>query len=138
MYVLSVKKIEVVAAAIIKEQQVLAMQRSDAMTLPGFWEFPGGKIEVGESETDALVREIKEELTVDIEILDYINEYSYEYDFGLVSLKVYTAKITSGSIQLIEHSDKKWLEANELMDLRWAPVDIPAVEILVSKLTEEK
>lgn len=130
------KKIEVVAAAIIDDQQVLAMQRSQAMTLPGFWEFPGGKIETGESDTEALIREIKEELTVDIEIIEYINEYSYTYDFGLVSLKVYTAKITSGSIQMIEHSDKKWLKAEELLDLNWAPVDIPAVEILASQLAQ--
>lgn len=131
---LSVNKIEVVAAAIIKDQQVLAMQRSEAMTLPGFWEFPGGKIEAGESEVDALIREIKEELTVDIEIIEYINEFSYEYDFGVVSLKVYTAEMTAGSIQLIEHSDKKWLAADDLLALNWAPVDIPAVEILAKKL----
>lgn len=130
------KKIEVVAAAIIKDQHVLAMQRSDAMTLPGFWEFPGGKIETGESEATALIREIKEELTVDIEIIEYINKYTYQYDFGLVTLNVYTAKITSGSIKLIEHSNKKWLKADELLALNWAPVDIPAVKILARKLTE--
>lgn len=131
-----VKKIEVVAAAIINSQRVLSMQRSEDMTLPGFWEFPGGKIEVGESDTEALIREIKEELTVDIEIIEYINEYSYIYDFGVVSLKVYTAEITSGSIQMIEHSDKKWLKHDELFDLNWAPVDIPAVEILARKLAQ--
>lgn len=131
---MSVNKIEVVAAAIIRDQQVLAMQRSDSMTLSGFWEFPGGKIEANESETEALIREIKEELTVDIEIGEYINEYSYEYDFGIVTLKVYTAKITSGSVQLVEHSDKKWLNADDLLALNWAPVDIPAVEILAKKL----
>lgn len=132
---LSVNKIEVVAAAIINNQQVLAMQRSDVMTLSGFWEFPGGKIEDGESEQEALIREIKEELTVDIEIIEYINQYSYEYDFGIVSLKVYTAQIVSGTISLIEHSDKKWLKATDLLNLNWAPVDIPAVEILAKKLT---
>lgn len=132
---LSRKKIEVVAAAIINNQQVLAMQRSETMTLSGFWEFPGGKIETGESEVEALIREIKEELTVDIEIIEYINEYSYEYDFGLVTLKVYSAKIISGSITLIEHSAKKWLKPSELLDLQWAPVDIPAVKILSRKLT---
>lgn len=131
---MSKKTIEVVAAAIIKDQQVLAMQRSDKMTLSGFWEFPGGKIEAGESNEDALIREIDEELNIDIEIIDYINEYSYEYDFAFVSLKVYTAKIISGSITLIEHQDKKWLNANELLDLNWAPVDIPAAKILAGNL----
>lgn len=133
---MSKKQIDVVAAAIINNQQVLAMQRSEKMTLAGFWEFPGGKIEMGESAKEALIREIKEELAVDIEIIDYINEHTYRYDFGVVSLKVYTAKILAGSVTLIEHSDKKWLEAQELVDLNWAPVDIPAVKILAKQLTE--
>lgn len=123
-------QIEVVGAAIIKNQKVLAMQRSETMTLPGLWEFPGGKIEADESEEEALVREIKEELNIDIEILDYVNEASYPYDFGTVCLKVYTAQIIEGEISLEEHSDGKWLAADELYQVTWAPVDIPAVETL--------
>lgn len=123
-------QIEVVGAAIIKNQKVLAMQRSETMTLPGLWEFPGGKIEADESEEEALVREIKEELNIDIEILDYVNEASYPYDFGTVCLKVYTAQIIEGEISLEEHSDGKWLAADELHQVTWAPVDIPAVEAL--------
>lgn len=128
------KLIEVVGAAIIKEGKVLAMQRSETMTLPGMWEFPGGKIETHESEQEALVREIKEELDIQIDILDYINEASYPYDFGTVSLKVYTAEIVSGEISLEEHSDGKWLAADELHEVNWAPVDIPAVKALESIL----
>ena len=64
------KIIEVVGAAIIKEEKVLAMQRSEQMTLPGMWEFPGGKVEADETEQEALIREIKEELNVTINILD--------------------------------------------------------------------
>lgn len=123
-------QIEVVGAAIIKNQKVLAMQRSETMTLPGLWEFPGGKIEADESEEEALVREIKEELNIDIEILDYVNEASYPYDFGTVCLKVYTAQIIEGEISLEEHSDGKWLATDELHQVTWAPVDIPAVETL--------
>ena len=123
-------QIEVVGAAIIKNQKVLAMQRSETMTLPGLWEFPGGKIEADESEEEALVREIKEELNIDIEILDYVNEASYPYDFGTVCLKVYTAQIIEGEISLEEHRDGKWLAADELYEVTWAPVDIPAVEAL--------
>lgn len=131
---MSKKIIKVVGAAIIKNQQVLAMQRSEEMTLSGFWEFPGGKIELGESDKEALIREIKEELNIEIEITEYINEYSYKYNFGLVSLKVYTAKIISGSITLREHSDQKWLKADEVLNLNWAPVDIPAAKILAENL----
>lgn len=133
MFLLS-KTIKVVGAAIINNQQVLAMQRSEAMSLSGYWEFPGGKIEPGESDKEALKREIKEELNINIEVIEYINEYSYEYDFGVVSLKVYTARIISGSITLLEHSDKKWLSADQLSEINWAPVDIPAVKILTKKL----
>lgn len=128
------KLIEVVGAAILKEDKVLAMQRSEQMTLPLMWEFPGGKVEVGESEEEALVREIKEELAIEIEILDYVNEASYPYDFGTVSLKVYTAEILAGEIALEEHKDGKWLAWDELSEVDWAPVDIPAVKALESIL----
>ena len=128
------KIIEVVGAAIIKEDKVLAMQRSEQMTLPGMWEFPGGKVEADETEQEALIREIKEELNVTINILDYINEASYDYDFGTVQLKVYTAEIISGQITLEEHSDGKWVTADELKNIDWAPVDIPAAKALVKIL----
>ena len=128
------KIIEVVGAAIIKEEKVLVMQRSNQMTLPGMWEFPGGKVEANETEQEALIREIKEELSVTINILDYINEASYDYDFGTVQLKVYTAEIISGQITLEEHSDGKWVTADELKNIDWAPVDIPAAKALVKVL----
>ena len=128
------KIIEVVGAAIIKEDKVLVMQRSNQMTLPGMWEFPGGKVEANETEQEALIREIKEELSVTINILDYIDEASYDYDFGTVQLKVYTAEIISGQIALEEHSDGKWVTADELKNIDWAPVDIPAAKALVKVL----
>ena len=128
------KIIEVVGAAIIKEDKVLVMQRSNQMTLPGMWEFPGGKVEANETEQEALIREIKEELSVTINILDYINEASYDYEFGTVQLKVYTAEIISGQITLEEHSDGKWVTADELKNIDWAPVDIPAAKALVKIL----
>ena len=128
------KIIEVVGAAIIKEEKVLAMQRSEQMTLSGMWEFPGGKVEADETEQEALIREIKEELNVTINILDYINEASYDYEFGTVQLKVYTAEIISGQITLEEHSDGKWVTADELKNIDWAPVDIPAAKAWVKVL----
>lgn len=130
------KRIEVVGAAIIQGNEILAMQRGEQMTLPGMWEFPGGKIEAGETEQEALIREIKEELNVEIKIRDYINEASYDYDFGTVILKVYTAEIVAGQILMEEHSDGKWLTADELMTIDWAPVDIPAAEALITYMNE--
>lgn len=129
------KKIEVVAAAILDGEKVLAMQRSEKMSLPGLWEFPGGKIEARESTSDALKREIYEELGIEIELIDYLNNHSHRYDFGTVVLTVYTAKISSGSIQMHEHSDKKWLNADQLLSIPWAPADIPAVKLLIEKLS---
>lgn len=128
------KKIEVVGAAILRDKKVLAMQRSNQMTLSGMWEFPGGKVEENETDEEALVREIKEELNADIEILDYVNEASYDYDFGTVILKVYTAKIVGGSLTMNEHSSKKWLSAEEIPHIDWAPVDIPAAKKLIQIL----
>lgn len=127
---MSEKIIEVVGAAIIDDGRILAMQRSKNMSLPGFWEFPGGKIEPGEDDHSALIREIKEELNVDIHILDYVNEAIYEYSFGRIKLRVYTAEIISGELILNEHSDKKWLNKKELNTVEWAPVDMPAVKKL--------
>lgn len=133
---MSDKRIEVVGAAILKKDKVLAMQRSDQMTLSGLWEFPGGKIENTETEQEALIREIKEELNLDIKVIDYINEASYAYSFGTVSLKVYTAEIVAGTLSLEEHSDWKWLTPNELTEIDWAPVDIPAAHALKEQLTK--
>lgn len=124
------KIIKVVAAAIYKEGKVLAMQRSSSMTLPGLWEFPGGKIEAGESHEQALVREIREELEVDIQVQDYINTASYTYDFGTVEMSTYRVDLLSEPIIMKEHADMKWLDKDQVMSVEWAPVDIPAAEIL--------
>ncbi len=132
---MTTKLIEVVGAAIIADKKVLAMQRSETMTLSGMWEFPGGKVEANESEEEALIREIQEELNITIKITDYVNEATYAYDFGTVALTVYTAEIVSGQISLEEHSDGKWLAADELREVTWAPVDIPAVKALEKILT---
>lgn len=122
------KSIKVVGAAIIREGKILCAQRSPHMTLPNFWEFPGGKIEEKEEPEAALIRELKEEMNADIKIIDRINTTTYDYDFGTVELTVYTAELLSKEITLLEHSDAKWLSPKELKSLEWAPVDIPAVK----------
>lgn len=127
------KIINVVAAAIIKEDKIFCAQRPEGKSLAGYWEFPGGKLEIGESPEEALIREIKEEFDADIEIIDYVNEASYDYDFGTVIMKTFRAKLLSDKLELLEHQDSKWLTSEELKTLEWAPVDIPAVEILRKK-----
>ena len=130
---MSKKIINVVAAAIERDGKIFCAQRPEGKSLGGFWEFPGGKLEVGESPEQALVREIKEELNSEIEIVSYINEASYDYDFGTVIMKTYHAKLISGNLELLEHQNSTWLAPNELYTLNWAPVDRPAVELLTKK-----
>ena len=124
------KHIEVVAAVIISEQQVLCAQRSDMMSLPLLWEFPGGKIDPGESERTALKREIKEELLCDIMVGDKITTTTYDYDFSVVHLHSYQCTLQTQAPTLTEHKTIKWLNISELQQLAWAPADIPTVDII--------
>lgn len=130
---MSKKVINVVAAAIEKDGLIFCAQRPEGKSLAGFWEFPGGKLEEGETPEEALIREIKEEFDSEIEIVSYLNEASYEYDFGIVTMKTYLSKLIEGNLELLEHQDSKWLPLDRLMELNWAPVDIPAVECLQKK-----
>ena len=130
---MSKKVITVVAAAIEKDGLIFCAQRPEGKSLAGFWEFPGGKLEEGETPEEALIREIKEEFDSEIEIINYHNEASYEYDFGIVTMKTYLSKLIEGNLELLEHQDSKWLPLDRLMELNWAPVDIPAVECLQKK-----
>ena len=130
---MSKKVINVVAAAIEKDGLIFCAQRPEGKSLAGFWEFPGGKLEEGETPEEALIREIKEEFDSEIEIVSYLNEASHEYDFGIVTMKTYLSKLISGDLELLEHQDSKWLPVDRLKELNWAPVDVPAVECLQKK-----
>lgn len=127
------KVIKVVAAAIKKDGKYFCAQRPEGKSLGGLWEFPGGKLESGESPEEALVREIQEEFASVIQILSYVNEASYDYDFGTVVMKTYEAELLSGELALLEHQNSTWLAPSELHQLNWAPVDRPAVELLSKK-----
>lgn len=88
---MSKKIINVVAAAIEKDGKIFCAQRPEGKSLGGYWEFPGGKLEEGESPEEALIREIYEELNSKIEIISFVNESSYDYDFGTVVMKTFHA-----------------------------------------------
>lgn len=125
------KRIEVVGAVIVNEHdEILCAQRPKNKSLPLMWEFPGGKVEKNEDPVLALKRELLEEMECEIEVLNKITTTEYEYDFGIVVLTTYYAKVISGEIKLLEHVDKKWLKRSELGNLEFAPADIPAIEII--------
>ena len=122
------KKINVVAAVLTRGQTILAAQRSSKMSLPGMWEFPGGKIELDESPAEALLSELEEELLCKAEIGEYIQTTEHEYDFGIVNLTTYYCLLTGDEPRLTEHSEIRWVHVAELDQLNWAPADIPAVK----------
>ena len=124
------KQINVVGAVIVREGLILCAQRGPGGALPGLWEFPGGKIEVGETAHDALAREITEELECEVEVGELITTTSHEYDFGLVALTTFYCELLSGIPVLTEHAEVVWLSPAELSSLEWAPADIPAVELI--------
>jgi 8-oxo-dGTP diphosphatase len=120
--------IEVTCGIIIHENKILVTQRGEKMKLPLKWEFPGGKIEQNETPEDCLVREIKEELNIEIEIIRKLNSHPYHYQTFSITLLPFISKYVSGEIILAEHKEYKWLPMNELKILDWAPADIPVLE----------
>ncbi|HEY1062873.1 MAG TPA: (deoxy)nucleoside triphosphate pyrophosphohydrolase [Daejeonella sp.] len=113
--------------------QVLVTQRSSLMPLPLKWEFPGGKIEENETAEECLIREIKEELNIEIEITASLSPNDYQYPDKLIRLIPFICRQTGGEIVLKEHADYKWLEVKDLLDLDWAEADIPIVEQFLNK-----
>lgn len=124
------KLIEVVGAVIVRDGRVLCAQRGSGSALAGKWEFPGGKVEVGESPHDALVRELTEELLCDVVVGDLLTTTVHEYDFATISLTTFMCELREGDPVLTEHQDAVWLAPDELHALDWAPADLPAVALL--------
>jgi 8-oxo-dGTP diphosphatase len=125
-------RIKVTCAIIEKESDVLVVQRSEKMSLPLKWEFPGGKIENGESEEGCIVREIKEELNLDIDVSKKLHPSVFDYPNISIELIPFVAKQLGGQIRLSEHADFKYLAKDELLNLDWAEADIPIVKEYLS------
>jgi len=120
----------IVGAAIIDDGRVLACERSDPPETAGRWEFPGGKVEAGETEVEALIRECAEELGVRVIVGDRVGG-DILLGHGRAVLKVYIATLLDGDEpQLIEHSALRWLAADELDSVPWLPADAPIVAAL--------
>mgnify|MGYP004719827829 CR=1 FL=1 len=127
------KTIRVVAAIIIEKGKVLATQRGYGEFKDG-WEFPGGKIELGEIPEAAIVREIKEELDTEIEVVKLLDTVEYDYPQFHLSMDCFICKIKSGDLVLKEHVAAKWLTKENLENVDWLPADLSVVEKLRNEI----
>jgi 8-oxo-dGTP diphosphatase len=122
----------VVGAALLHDGRLLAAQRSSPPALAGLWEFPGGKVEPGEQEPAALVRECREELAVEVEPGPLLGEVPVPVG----TLRVYRARLLSGWPEAREHAELRWLAPDELQSVPWIPVDRPLVDLLTEELAD--
>ena len=124
--------VSVVGAALVRDGRVLASRRTEPPHLAGLWEFPGGKVEAGESDADALVRELREELRVEVVVGERLGG---DLPIGTTAvLRVYVCALVAGEPALVDHDAHRWLSADELHDVPWIPVDLPLVEQLRVRL----
>ena len=125
------KYVKVVGAIIVKDGRIFATQRGYG-EFEGGWEFPGGKVEPGETPEQAIVREIREELATEIAVDSYFDTVEYDYETFHLSMDCYVCHVVSGKLELLEHEAAKWLGKGELNSVGWLPADA----VLVSELEE--
>lgn len=133
---LFMKTVRVVAAIIIENDKVFATQRGYGEFKDG-WEFPGGKIEPGETPEEAIVREIKEELDTEVEVIELLDTVEYDYPNFHLSMGCFICKIKSGDLVLKEHEAAKWLTKDTLGSLEWLPADMGLVGEIEKYLKED-
>lgn len=127
------KRIEVVAAIILDEGKIFATQRGYGEFKDG-WEFPGGKMEQGETPEQALKREIREELDVEIEVGQLFDTVEYDYPSFHLTMHCFLCTIKSGELVLKEHEAAKWLDKESLNSVEWLPADLDLIEKLKNAL----
>lgn len=129
------KHIHVVAAVIIHNKKILCVQRGPAKYdyISKKWEFPGGKLEEGETKLEAIVREIKEELHMEINVDAFLITVEHTYPDFQLTMDTFLCSSITAELTLTEHGDYKWLEKSELSELDWAAADLP----IVKRLNEE-
>lgn len=127
------KTVRVVAAVIRKDDKIFATQRGYGEFKDG-WEFPGGKIEEGETPEQALAREIKEELDTEIQVGKLIDTIEYDYPKFHLSMDCFWCEIMQGGLELKEHEAARWLSKEELYSVDWLPADVGVVERVKEEL----
>lgn len=123
------KTIKVVAAIIRKENSVFATQRGYG-DYKDWWEFPGGKVEEGETPERALIREIREELDSDIIVEKFLTTVEHDYPKFHLSMDCFWCRVQSGKLTLLEHEAARWLPINDLRQVNWLPADVKVVEAI--------
>lgn len=125
------KTLHVVAAIIRRGDYIFATQRGYG-DYKDWWEFPGGKIEPGETPEEALIREIKEELDTDINVDKYIATVEYDYPSFYLIMECFWCSIEHGELKLLEHEAAKWLPLDNLRQVNWLPADVEVIEKIES------
>lgn len=126
-------KIVEVVAAIIKDKEKIFITRREGGDFHDMWEFPGGKIEVNETREEALIREIKEELELDIKVEDFLITVDYDYQSFHLTMHCFMCEIIGGELNLNAHNDSKWISLEELDYQDWVPADVLVVEAIKNK-----
>jgi len=120
----------VTAAILIQDDKVFIGQRKSGKQMANLWEFPGGKLEDGETQQECLIREMREEFGVEVAVRDYFGESVYHYEHGSIKLVAYLVDWTGGEMSLSDHKDCRWVSFNDLEDYDFVPADMPFVQKL--------
>jgi 8-oxo-dGTP diphosphatase len=123
--------INVTAAIIKRDGRILIAKRSSTSSLPNKWEFPGGKVESGETPEECLQRELREEFEIDATIEDFFGESVYNYDHGSIRLIAYRVHTDEDIVVLNAHDDVQWVPAEQLLEYDLAPADIPIAREII-------
>jgi mutator protein MutT len=126
------RRIRVVAGIIERAGQVLCAQRGPQQDQPGLWEFPGGKVEAGETDAEALARELMEELGVAVKVGVLLATSVHRLPSAEIALLGYRCQMIAGDLTKREHADLRWVDIPALSDLKWAPADLPLVAAILS------
>ena len=127
------KTYQVTAAIIRKDSKILIARRAQNKHLGGYWEFPGGKIEEGETPQECLKRELEEELGIVVNVGAFFMENEHHYEDKIIQLQAFECEHISGNIMLNDHDQIEWVHPSEFINFKFAPADIPFLKVLNEK-----